>query len=420
MLSSLLRRSVGAACMGQALAWLMLFLIPVAGAGAETTLELDVSSKACGHATGDEIGFTVVAGNMRDIRLAQFEIHWTPEDAVAQVKAEPAGIALEHAFLSPAPPLVTGNRAEYGIATFGTPMSGDGPIASFSLKLGPSWTQDQPVDVYLTLASLGTSFADRDTIPTQPSVVLTGYCDDPGQPVQPGVFLHPASVILPSSPPDQAGMVNQSSGEAAFRARIVHGTAPVPGQRVTWEVRNTGTATVFAMQADLTLTVPPGQSRESVAYSGRHGAVPIWLDSPEEGSGATGRAQLRVCADDTFTPQCAAATATWHPPVTSVTADAALPGGPAWLDPPYPNPFNSTTTVVLHTRSAGDEPVAVTVHDILGRRVTVLASGVHPPGVYRLSWDGTNHRGQPVASGVYLCRLQQRHYTQVVPLLLVR
>lgn len=419
LLPSPLRRSAGAASMGQVLA-LLLFLIPVAGVRAETRLELDVSSEACLPATGGQIGFTVVAGNMRDVRLAQFEIQWTPEDAVAQVNAEPAGIALQHAFLSPSPPLVTGNRAEYGIATFGNSMSGDGAIVSFALQLGPSWTPDQPVDVYLTLASLGTSFADRDTIPVQPSVVLSGYCDDAGQPVLPGVFLHPASVILPSSPPDQAGIVNQSTGEAAFRARIVHGTAPVPEQRVTWEVRNTGTATVFAMQADLTLTIPPGQSRESVAYSDRHGAVPLWLDSPEDESGATGRAQLRVCADDTFAPQCAAAAATWHPPVTSVTADAALPAGPAWLDPPYPNPFNSTTTVVLHTRSAGDEPVTVTVHDILGRRVAVLASGLHPPGVYRLSWDGTHQHGQRVASGVYLCRLQQRHRTQVVPLLLVR
>ena len=45
------------------------------------------------------------------------------------------------------------------------------------------------------------------------------------------------------------------------------------------------------------------------------------------------------------------------------------------------------------------------IFDAAGRRVRVLASGVHKAGEHRISWDGANEAGQPVAPGVYFARI---------------
>jgi flagellar hook assembly protein FlgD len=45
------------------------------------------------------------------------------------------------------------------------------------------------------------------------------------------------------------------------------------------------------------------------------------------------------------------------------------------------------------------------VHDVAGRLVTRLVDGVEDAGTHRIEWNGTDARGRPLASGVYLCRL---------------
>lgn len=31
---------------------------------------------------------------------------------------------------------------------------------------------------------------------------------------------------------------------------------------------------------------------------------------------------------------------------------------------------------------------------------------ISPPGTYTVTWEGRNRRGEPVATGVYICRLR--------------
>ncbi|MFQ6029024.1 MAG: FlgD immunoglobulin-like domain containing protein, partial [Dehalococcoidia bacterium] len=70
----------------------------------------------------------------------------------------------------------------------------------------------------------------------------------------------------------------------------------------------------------------------------------------------------------------------------------------------YPNPFNPSTTLgyELPARAV----VVLTIHDLLGRRVRRLVQGVEGPGYQSAVWDGTDDRGRPVSSGVYLYRIQ--------------
>ncbi|MFO7676432.1 MAG: FlgD immunoglobulin-like domain containing protein [bacterium] len=67
-----------------------------------------------------------------------------------------------------------------------------------------------------------------------------------------------------------------------------------------------------------------------------------------------------------------------------------------------PNPFRAGTVVRYALGAAG--PVSVTVHDLSGRQVRVLASGVRPAGRYSVDWRGEDDAGRELANGVYFCR----------------
>ncbi|MBM3325217.1 MAG: T9SS type A sorting domain-containing protein, partial [Calditrichaeota bacterium] len=64
------------------------------------------------------------------------------------------------------------------------------------------------------------------------------------------------------------------------------------------------------------------------------------------------------------------------------------------LEPPFPNPFNSTTT--LHFTISTAHPVQLIVRDILGRTVATLAEGFMPAGIYSVGIDASQW-----TSGVY-------------------
>ncbi|MEE9162770.1 MAG: Ig-like domain-containing protein, partial [Candidatus Neomarinimicrobiota bacterium] len=81
----------------------------------------------------------------------------------------------------------------------------------------------------------------------------------------------------------------------------------------------------------------------------------------------------------------------------------ALPGEFV-LHPNYPNPFNPATTIGYEVPQRG--PVELVVYDLLGRPVRTLVQATVEPGRYRALWDGHDEAGQPVASGLYIARLE--------------
>ncbi|MCP4579985.1 MAG: T9SS type A sorting domain-containing protein [candidate division Zixibacteria bacterium] len=64
----------------------------------------------------------------------------------------------------------------------------------------------------------------------------------------------------------------------------------------------------------------------------------------------------------------------------------------------YPNPFNATTTISFSLEH--QSPVNISIYDITGRLVDLLASDIYEAGNHSLSWDAGN---QP--SGIYFARL---------------
>ena len=47
------------------------------------------------------------------------------------------------------------------------------------------------------------------------------------------------------------------------------------------------------------------------------------------------------------------------------------------------------------------------IFDVQGQKVKTLTAGFAGQGVYQVEWDGADASGKPVATGVYLARLQK-------------
>jgi hypothetical protein len=73
----------------------------------------------------------------------------------------------------------------------------------------------------------------------------------------------------------------------------------------------------------------------------------------------------------------------------------------------YPNPFNAGT--VIRFVLPEDGRVRLEVFDILGRHVRTLLDEIQQEGTHTVSWDGTDRRGQAIASGMYFYRLTTAH-----------
>ena len=90
--------------------------------------------------------------------------------------------------------------------------------------------------------------------------------------------------------------------------------------------------------------------------------------------------------------------------VASVAAvESALPEAFS-LKQNYPNPFNPSTIIRYHAAKSAN--VALRIYNILGQEVWTLAKRHIPEGDYEARWEGTDNFGNPVASGIYIYRLE--------------
>jgi hypothetical protein len=70
----------------------------------------------------------------------------------------------------------------------------------------------------------------------------------------------------------------------------------------------------------------------------------------------------------------------------------------------YPNPFNPSTTIRYDIPTASR--IAIKVFDVIGRQVRTLVDVSQEAGYHAAIWDGKNGAGVPVASGMYIYRIE--------------
>jgi hypothetical protein len=83
----------------------------------------------------------------------------------------------------------------------------------------------------------------------------------------------------------------------------------------------------------------------------------------------------------------------------------------------YPNPFNPSTSFTLCLPEASD--YTITIYNITGQAVRSF-SGHLEAGWHEMTWDGTNDRGNRVASGSYFLNAQAGAFFETIKMILLK
>ena len=79
----------------------------------------------------------------------------------------------------------------------------------------------------------------------------------------------------------------------------------------------------------------------------------------------------------------------------------------------YPNPFNPSTSIKYSVPESGN--IRLSVFNIVGEEVAVLAEGFTQAGFYEVSFDASN-----LSTGVYLYKLQSANSVQTKKMMLLK
>lgn len=105
-------------------------------------------------------------------------------------------------------------------------------------------------------------------------------------------------------------------------------------------------------------------------------------------------------------------------PLNGISAGATpIPTSYA-LEQNYPNPFNAGTVISFALPEASR--VKVSVFNVLGQAVKVLADEDMSAGMQRVSWDGRDESGSSAASGVYFYRISANNFTATKKMTLLK
>jgi hypothetical protein len=179
---------------------------------------------------------------------------------------------------------------------------------------------------------------------------------------------------------------------------INHGNGPM-AYRLTYECHVPAQPWIRLPQAEG--VVPPAETR----------AIPVTVDADTTDNGVfdyygTIVVHTSSCPDTVVRIPIMATVLETGDPNRSLPREFAL-------NTPYPNPFNPATTISFAIPHAAD--VTLTVFDIQGRVVQVLADGRYAAGEYRVQFNGAG-----LASGFYTARLQTAEFTATRKLLLLK
>lgn len=84
----------------------------------------------------------------------------------------------------------------------------------------------------------------------------------------------------------------------------------------------------------------------------------------------------------------------------------------------YPNPFNPTTKIRYQLRQSTE--VSLKIYNLLGQLIRTLIDEKQRAGEYSVVWDGKDAKGERVASGIYLYKIQTQYFVKTKKMILIR
>jgi hypothetical protein len=166
--------------------------------------------------------------------------------------------------------------------------------------------------------------------------------------------------------------------------------------------------------------------KETISFLPEHRGLGVWRDPAEGGSYRSDGGQFVYISGRPYrydhdqlraNVEYILGTCMGEPYVPSGTK-AMPPRLTFQLEQNYPNPFNPVTNIrfVIPAKNF----VNLTIYDVAGRVVKRLISKEMAANSYKVAWDGTNNRGQNVASGVYFYKLVAGPHVATKRMVLIR
>jgi len=84
----------------------------------------------------------------------------------------------------------------------------------------------------------------------------------------------------------------------------------------------------------------------------------------------------------------------------------------------YPSPFNPLTTITFELLERSD--VELNIFDLAGRQVWSTRILSSEPGHHELAWQGQDHRGAGVPSGIYIIQLAAGRFSESIKVVLLK
>ena len=105
---------------------------------------------------------------------------------------------------------------------------------------------------------------------------------------------------------------------------------------------------------------------------------------------------------------------------TSIEKNTQLTSVPTQFDlkQNYPNPFNPVTTIEFSVPKTTN--IKIAVYNVVGEKVRTLVNSKVAAGHYKIKWDGLNDAKQPVASGVYIYRIESDNFVSSKKMILMK
>lgn len=175
----------------------------------------------------------------------------------------------------------------------------------------------------------------------------------------------------------------------------------------------------YIMWWDMDYVYANGSNKSTYIYIATNSSMAYndywWTDSYSDGYY---KVYVKVCDQSDNCVVDSMTVRVWNTTDVEETEDLAGVPHRFSLSQNYPNPFNPDTKIDFSIPR--NSKVRLCIYNVMGQRIKTLMDETKTPGYYDVIWDGRNQKGEEVASGTYIYKLEADDFKQTKKMILLK